>query len=153
VIVHPPARPVGRRGRIGLSAAVLAIALVLGFAGGAMLTQNAAKSFRQSDGLGRMLCGPGQHIDRVPVAARRRGYRLICRDAQGRQTGGRNNVRAVVLFAAFDPGHRRAGSVVRLASRYPHNAGARPAPLTQRRHGPLVERRLHALTWVRNLGA
>ncbi len=80
---------------------MLAIALVLGFAGGAILTQNAENAIRQSDELGRTLCGPGQHIDRVPVPARRRGYRLICRDAQGRQTGGRNNILAVVFALPF----------------------------------------------------
>ena len=101
MIISPDAPPIGRRGRIGLSAAVLAVALVLGFAGGAILTQNARDSIRESDALGHMLCGPGQHIDRVPVPGRKRGYRLICRDAEGRQTGGRNNWLAVIFALPF----------------------------------------------------
>ena len=94
-------RPIGNRGRIGLSAAVLAIALVAGFGCGAALTQYARHSIRESQALGRWLCGPDQHIERIPVEGPRRGFRLICADANGKEAGARNNGLSIFFALPF----------------------------------------------------
>lgn len=101
MIITPAPAPLGRKGRAFLSVMVVLIALVLGSAGGAILTQNAKHAIRQSDWLGGMLCGAGQHIHREPVPGRRRGSHLICRDAGGRKTGGRNNGLSIVFALPF----------------------------------------------------
>ena len=101
MIINFHDRPIGNRRRIGLSAAVLTIALVFGFGCGAALTQYARHAIRESDRLGRWLCGPGQHIERIPVEGPRRGFRLICADANGKEVGARNNGLSITFALPF----------------------------------------------------
>lgn len=101
MIINLHNRPISNRGRIGLSAAILMSALVLGFGCGAALTQYASRSIRESERLGTWLCGPGQRIDRIPVEGRRRGYRLICIDSKGREVSRRNNGLALYFSLPF----------------------------------------------------
>lgn len=101
MIINLHDRPIGNRRRISLSAAVVTIALVLGFAFSAALTQYARGAIRESDTIGNWLCGPGQHVDRVPVPGPRRGDRLICKDASGRETSGRNSPIAILFALPF----------------------------------------------------
>ena len=101
MIINFHDRPIGNRRRIGLSAAVLTIALVFGFACSAALTQYGRHSIRESARLGGWLCGPGQHIERIPVEGPRRGSRLICADAKGKEVGSGRNGLAMIFALPF----------------------------------------------------
>lgn len=101
MIINVHNRPISNSGRISLSAAMLVIALVLGFGSGAALTQYARHSIHESERLGTWLCGTGQRIDRIPVEGRRRGYRLICIDSKGREVSRRNNGLAFYFSLPF----------------------------------------------------
>ena len=101
MIINLHDRPISSRGRAALAAAILLVSLVLGFACGAALTQYARDPIRRSDLLGTWLCGPRQHVDRVPVEGRRRGYRLICADAGGKEVSRRNNGLALYFSLPF----------------------------------------------------
>lgn len=94
-----PHKAISRRGRMALSGIMLLIALVLGFAGGAMLYQFNRDTIRESKRLGRLLCGPGQTVGDAPST--RRGIRLVCRDGKGRETSRRNNLLAVYFSLPF----------------------------------------------------
>ena len=91
--------PISIRGRLILSLCVLLAATVLGFAASIALYQTNRDVLRQSDALGYILCGEGQHIDDVPSG--RKGRRMICRDAAGVEVSARNNFIAINMGLPF----------------------------------------------------
>jgi hypothetical protein len=92
-------RPISRGGRLIVAACLLLAAVVLGFAASIALYQFNRDLVRSSEGLGRLLCGEGQHVDDVPT--RPRGTRMICRDAAGVEVSARNNLIAVKMALPF----------------------------------------------------
>lgn len=91
-------KPISTKGRVFLSGCMLLVALVLGFAASVVLYQTNRELMRQSDVLGYVLCGEGQHIDDVPTG---KGRRMICRDAAGTEVSARNNMIAVNMALPF----------------------------------------------------
>ena len=98
-------KPISQKGRWILTGCMLLAATVLGFAASVALYQVNRDMLRQSDVLGYVLCGKGQHVD--DVGAGQRGRRMICRDEAGTEVSARNNLIAVnmglpliMLFAA-----------------------------------------------------
>lgn len=92
-------KPITVRGRLMLSGCMLLVALVLGFAASVALYQMNRDALRQSDVLGYVLCGDGQHIDDVPSGSK--GTRMICRDPAGVEVSDRNNLVAVNMALPF----------------------------------------------------
>ena len=92
-------KPISIRGRLILSLCMLLAATVLGFAASIALYQTNRELLRQSDVLGYILCGEGQHIDDVPSG--RKGRRMICRDAAGVEVSARNNFIAINMGLPF----------------------------------------------------
>jgi hypothetical protein len=92
-------RPISRKGRIILSACLLLVAIVLGFAASIALYQFNRDFVRSSEVFGRLLCGQGRHVDTAP--SRPRGTRMICRDAAGVEVSARNNLIAVKMALPF----------------------------------------------------
>lgn len=92
-------KPISIRGRLILSLCMLLAATVLGFAASIALYQTNREVLRQSDVLGYILCGEGQHIDDVPSG--RKGRRMICRDAVGVEVSARNNFIAINMGLPF----------------------------------------------------
>lgn len=92
-------KPITVRGRLILSGCMLLVALVLGFAASVALYQMNRDVLRQSDALGYVLCGDGQHVDDVPSG--RKGTRMICRNPAGVEVSARNNFVAVNMALPF----------------------------------------------------
>jgi hypothetical protein len=92
------AKPISTKGRLYLSGCMLLVAMVLGFAASLVLYQTNRDLMRQSDVVGYVLCGQGQHIDDVPSG---KGRRMICRDASGTEVSARNNFIAVNMALPF----------------------------------------------------
>lgn len=86
-------KPISLKGRWILTGCMLLVATILGFAASVALYQVNRDVLRQSDVIGYVLCGPGQHIDDVPAGGR--GRRMICRDAADVDVSARNNLIAV----------------------------------------------------------
>jgi len=91
-------KPISTKGRVILSACMLLVAIVLGFAASQVLYQTNRDLLRQSDTIGYVLCGSGQHIDEVPTG---KGRRMICRDGAGVEVSARNNLIAVNMALPF----------------------------------------------------
>ena len=91
--------PITIKGRLIVSGCMLLAALVLGFAISVALYQFNRDFMRESDSLGYVLCGVGQHIDDVPSGSK--GTRMICRDAAGTEVSARNNMIAVNMALPF----------------------------------------------------
>lgn len=92
-------KPITIKGRLIISGCMLLLALVLGFATSVALYQFNRDFLRQSDIVGYVLCGEGQHIDNVPSGSK--GTRMICRDATGTEVSARNNLIAVNMALPF----------------------------------------------------
>lgn len=92
-------KPISLKGRLILSGCILLAAAVLGFAASVALYQTNRDVLRQSDTLGYVVCGKGQHID--DVSAGRSARRMICRDAEGVEVSARNNLIAVNMGLPF----------------------------------------------------
>lgn len=93
-------RPISIKGRLILTGCMLLAVIVLGFAASIALYQTNRDVLRQSDFLGYVLCGEGQHIDDVGTGVRR-SRRMICRDAAGVEVSARNNFIAVNMALPF----------------------------------------------------
>jgi hypothetical protein len=92
-------RPMSRRTRVILSGFMLLAAMILGLGASVALYQVNRETLRQSDMLGSLLCGEGQHIDDVPAGSK--GTRMICRDAAGTEVSARNNTIALKMALPF----------------------------------------------------
>jgi hypothetical protein len=92
-------KPISLKGRLILSGCILLAAAVLGFGASVALYQTNREILRQSDILGYVLCGEGQHIDDVGAGGRAR--RMICRNADGVEVSARNNLIAVNMGLPF----------------------------------------------------
>jgi hypothetical protein len=92
-------KPITRKGRWILTGCLMLAAIVLGFAASIALYQTNRDMLRQSDVLGYVLCGEGQHID--DIGAGRRARRMICRDEAGVEVSARNNFIAVNMALPF----------------------------------------------------
>jgi hypothetical protein len=93
-------RPISVKGRLILTACLLLAATVLGFGASVALYQVNRETLRQSDMLGYVLCGKGQHVDDVPSRSGR-GRRMICRDAADAEVSAPNNFIAVNMALPF----------------------------------------------------
>lgn len=85
---HGEAKPITRKGRLLISACIVLASLVLGIGIAAAIYQSNRERIRQSDIMGYVFCGTGQHIDDTPSG---KGRRMICRDAGGVEVSARNN--------------------------------------------------------------
>jgi hypothetical protein len=94
-----PAGPITTRGRIALSAVMILMGIVLGFATALGLYQVTKRSVRESTTIGWLLCGSGQFVD--DVESGNRGRRMICRNADGTEVSARNNLVAVKMALPF----------------------------------------------------
>jgi len=92
-------KPISLKGRLILTVCMLLAATVLGIAASVALYQSNRDLLRQSDAVGYVLCGAGQHIDDVPAG--RKGMRTICRDAAGTEVSARNNFIAINMGLPF----------------------------------------------------
>ena len=92
-------KPISLKGRLIITACMLLAAAVLGIAASVALYQTNREAMRQSDVLGYVFCGEGQHIDDVPAG--RKGTRMICRDAAGTEVSARNNFIAINMGLHF----------------------------------------------------
>ena len=92
-------QPITRRDRLVLSACLLLVSIVLGFAASIALYQFNRSLFRSSPVIGYLLCGEGQRIDDVPSPPHSR--RMICRNAEGEEVSVRNNLIAVKMALPF----------------------------------------------------
>jgi hypothetical protein len=92
-------RPISYKGRWILTGCLLLAATVLGLAASVALYQVNREVLRQSDMLGYVLCGEGQHVD--DVSAGRRARRMICRDGAGVEVSARNNFIAINMGLPF----------------------------------------------------
>jgi hypothetical protein len=93
-------RPISTSGRWIITGCLMLAAIVLGFAASIVLYQANREMMRESNILGYVLCGEGQHIDDVPVKSGR-GRRMICRDAAGTEVTARNNLVSVKMALPF----------------------------------------------------
>lgn len=93
-------KPISTSGRWILTGCLMLAAVVLGFGASVALYQVNRETLRQSDMLGYVLCGEGQHIDDVGTG-RSRGRRMICRNAAGTEVSARNNFIAVNMALPF----------------------------------------------------
>ena len=93
-------RPISTSGRWIITGCLMLAAIVLGFAASIALYQTNREMMRQSDILGYVLCGEGQHIDDVPVGSGR-GRRMVCRDTAGTEVSARNNLVSVKMALPF----------------------------------------------------
>jgi disulfide bond formation protein DsbB len=92
-------KPMSRKTRIIVSGFMLLAATILGLGASVALYQVNREAVRQSDMLGSLLCGEGQHVDDVPSG--RKGTRMICRDAAGTEVSARNNLIAINMALPF----------------------------------------------------
>lgn len=92
-------RPITLKGRWIITGCLMLAAIVLGLAASVALYQVNREALRQSDVLGYVLCGEGQHIDDVPSG--RKGTRMICRNEAGVEVSARNNFIAVNMALPF----------------------------------------------------
>ena len=88
-----------RKTRIIVSCVMLLAASILGLGASVALYQVNREALRQSDILGSLLCGGGQHVDDVPSGSK--GTRMICRDASGTEVSARNNTIALKMALPF----------------------------------------------------
>jgi hypothetical protein len=109
-------KPITLKGRIWLSVVMLLAALVLGFATSVGFYQITREYARNSDVLGRIFCGEGQHIDDVASSGGSR--RMICRDAAGAEVGPRNNLIAVKMGLPFILLYGSAGLLIAWTLRF-----------------------------------
>jgi hypothetical protein len=93
-------KPISLKGRWILTGCLLVAAIVLGFGASVALYQINRETLRQSDILGYVLCGEGQHVDDVPTGHGRE-RRMICRDVSGTEVSARNNFIAVNMALPF----------------------------------------------------
>ena len=92
-------QPMPRKTRIILSFCIFLAAIVLGFGVAGAVYQINRERIQQSDLMGAVICGQGQHVGDVPSGAK--GRRMICRDAGGVEIGGRNNFIFVNMALPF----------------------------------------------------
>lgn len=87
--------PITRSGRVILLSCTILVLLVIALAASGAIYHLNREAIRSSDRYGHLLCGPGLHVDGVPVRGRAR--RMICRDQQGREVDGRPHLVAFLL--------------------------------------------------------
>jgi hypothetical protein len=91
--------PVTAKVRAMLVGCAVVVALVLGFAIASALLQFRKAEFEGSAWVGRYACGAGLFIKHVPAS--RRGLRIACVDAEGREIGGPNNGAYALIALPF----------------------------------------------------
>lgn len=92
-------RPISRKGRRKLSAAMLLLALVLGMGVGQALFHLNEPAIRRSEALGRLLCGEGMRVGRLWVGED--SSRIACFDDEGRAVADRGRALGLLIGLPF----------------------------------------------------